>query len=41
MESVTRFITNRLKLKVNQAKSGVADPGKGIFSGSASLLNEH
>jgi RNA-directed DNA polymerase len=27
MESVTRFITNRLKLKVNQAKSAVARPG--------------
>ena len=27
MESITRFITHRLKLKVNQAKSAVARPG--------------
>lgn len=28
MESITRFITHRLKLKVNQAKSAVAQPGQ-------------
>src|SRR5229473_7551439 len=28
MESVTHFITHRLKLKVNQAKSAVARPGQ-------------
>jgi len=33
MESVTRFITNRLKLKVNQAKSAVAQPGQRKFLG--------
>ena len=33
MESVTRFITNRLKLKVNQAKSAVARPGQRKFLG--------
>lgn len=33
MESVTRFITHRLKLKVNQAKSAVAQPGKRKFLG--------
>jgi RNA-directed DNA polymerase len=33
MESVTRFITNRLKLKVNQAKSAVARPGERKFLG--------
>jgi len=32
-ESVTRFITNRLKLKVNQAKSAVARPGQRKFLG--------
>ena len=41
MESVTRFITHRLKLKVNQAKSAVARPGKGSFSDSASPANEN
>jgi hypothetical protein len=40
MESVTHFITHRLKLKVNQAKSAVARPG-GSFSDSASLANEN
>src|ERR1700757_1245512 len=33
MESVTRFITRRLKLKVNQAKSAVAQPGQRKFLG--------
>ena len=33
MESVTRFITNRFKLKVNQAKSAVARPGQRKFLG--------
>ena len=33
MESITRFITNRLKLKVNQAKSAVARPGQRKFLG--------
>ena len=33
MESVTRFITNRLKLKVNQTKSAVARPRQRKFLG--------
>src|SRR5215470_4872780 len=33
MDSVTRFITYRLKLKVNQAKSAVARPGQRKFLG--------
>jgi RNA-directed DNA polymerase len=33
MESLTSFITHRLKLKVNQAKSGVARPGQRKFLG--------
>jgi len=33
MESVTDFITERLKLKVNQAKSAVARPREGKFLG--------
>ena len=33
MESITRFITNRLKLKVNQAKSAVARPWQRKFLG--------
>jgi len=33
MESVTRFITHRLKLKVNQAKSAVARPRQRKFLG--------
>jgi RNA-directed DNA polymerase len=33
MESVTRFITHRLKLKVNQAKRAVARPGQRKFLG--------
>jgi RNA-directed DNA polymerase len=33
MESVTRFITHRLKLKVNQAKSAVSRPGQRKFLG--------
>jgi len=33
MESVTRFITHRLKLKVNQSKSAVARPGQRKFLG--------
>jgi len=33
MESVTRFITRRLKLKVNQAKSAVAQPWQRKFLG--------
>ena len=36
MESVTHFITYRLKLKVNQAKSAVARRRSGSFSDSAS-----
>ena len=33
IESVTHFITHRLKLKVNQAKSAVAQPGQRKFLG--------
>lgn len=33
MESITRFITHRLKLKVNQAKSAVAQPWQRKFLG--------
>ena len=33
MESVTRFITQRLKLKVNRAKSAVAQPWQRKFLG--------
>jgi len=33
MENITRFITHRLKLKVNQAKSAVARPGQRKFLG--------
>jgi RNA-directed DNA polymerase len=33
MESVTHFITHRLKLKVNQSKSAVARPGQRKFLG--------
>ena len=33
MESVTRFITQQLKLKVNQAKSAVARPQERTFLG--------
>jgi RNA-directed DNA polymerase len=33
MESITRFITHRLKLKVNQAKSAVARPEQRKFLG--------
>jgi RNA-directed DNA polymerase len=33
MESVTRFITHQLKLKVNQTKSAVARPGQRKFLG--------
>src|SRR5213079_1989229 len=33
MKSVTRFITHRLKIKVNQAKSAVARPGQRKFLG--------
>ena len=33
MESITRFITHRLKLKVNQTKSAVARPGQRKFLG--------
>ena len=33
MGSITRFITHRLKLKVNQAKSAVARPGQRKFLG--------
>jgi hypothetical protein len=33
MESITRFITHRLNLKVNQAKSAVARPGQRKFLG--------
>jgi RNA-directed DNA polymerase len=39
MESVTRFITHRLKLKVNQAKSAVARPRQRKFLGF-SFTNE-
>jgi RNA-directed DNA polymerase len=34
MESITRFITQRLKLKVNEAKSAVARPQERKFLGS-------
>jgi len=33
MESITRFITHRLKLRVNQTKSAVARPGQRKFLG--------
>jgi RNA-directed DNA polymerase len=33
MESITRFITHRLKLKVNPSKSAVARPGQRKFLG--------
>src|SRR5262244_3745262 len=33
MESITRFITHKLKLKVNEAKSAVARPGQRKFLG--------
>jgi RNA-directed DNA polymerase len=33
MTSVTRFLTRRLKLKVNEAKSAVARPGERKFLG--------
>ena len=33
MESITRFLTTKLKLKVNQAKSAVAQPGSRKFLG--------
>ena len=33
MESVTRFITQKLKLKVNEAKSAVARPSQRKFLG--------
>jgi RNA-directed DNA polymerase len=33
MQNITRFITHRLKLKVNQAKSAVARPGQRKFLG--------
>jgi RNA-directed DNA polymerase len=39
MESITRFITHRLKLKVNQAKSAVARPWQRKFLGF-SFTNE-
>ena len=33
MESITRFITQKLKLKVNEAKSAVARPSQRKFLG--------
>ena len=33
MDSITRFITRRFKLKVNQRKSAVARPEEGKFLG--------
>jgi RNA-directed DNA polymerase len=33
MDSITRFLTKRLKLKVNQEKSAVARPGERKFLG--------
>jgi RNA-directed DNA polymerase len=39
MESITRFIMHRLKLKVNQAKSAVAQPGKRKFLGFSFTWN--
>jgi hypothetical protein len=50
MESITRFITQKLKLKVNEAKSAVARPKERKFLGfslrlvrrsSASLRQRH
>ncbi|MFO1042896.1 MAG: reverse transcriptase domain-containing protein [Planctomycetaceae bacterium] len=38
MASVTRFLTTRLKLKVNETKSAVARPWERKFSGSASRI---
>src|SRR6476469_2756821 len=38
MQSITRFIKQKLKLKVNEAKSAVARPQNGSYSGSASRL---
>ena len=38
MASVSRFLTKKLRLKVNEAKSAVARPESGSFSGSASRM---
>ena len=38
MESISRFITQKLKLKVNEAKSAVARPRNGSSSDSALRL---
>ena len=38
MASVSRFLTNKLKLKVNEAKSAVARPGSVNSWGSASRM---
>jgi RNA-directed DNA polymerase len=40
MASVTRFLTRRLKLKVNQEKSAVAKPSRRSFLGFSFLIGE-
>jgi len=40
MESITRFLTTKLKLKVNQAKSAVAQPGSRKFLGFSFTLSK-
>ena len=40
MESITRFITHRLKLKVNQAKSAVARPGLTYLRGGLGYFGD-
>src|SRR5206468_4446188 len=39
MESITRFITTKLKLKVNAQKSAVAQPGERKFLGFSFTFN--
>ena len=39
MESITRFITHRLKLKVNEAKSAVARPQERTFLGFSFIVS--
>ena len=41
MESITRFITQKLKLKVNEAKSAVARPQERKFLGFSFALDAH
>jgi retron-type reverse transcriptase len=41
MKSLTRFITTKLKLKVNEQKSAVHDHGSGNSWASASRMRKH